>query len=66
MKKLSILALCATLAITPAFAGMTAYYNTPSVGTQSAPLSQTTVSATVPQSDLSFAFNDIKICKPLP
>ncbi|STY86107.1 Uncharacterised protein [Moraxella ovis] len=48
MKKLSILALSATVAIAPAFAETTAYYNTPSVelSTQTA--------------DLSFAFDDVE------
>ena len=47
LKKLSILALSATVAITPAFAE-----------TQTVVLPQTTVSATTPQADLSFAFDD--------
>lgn len=65
MKKFSILALlCATLAITPAFAEMNLDYNTPSVelSTQSALLStayEPTTLPTVPV-DLSFAFNDIE------
>ena len=58
MKKFSILALSATVAITPAFAEMTVHYNTPSVDTQTVVLPQTTVSATTPQADLSFAFDD--------
>lgn len=48
MKKLSILALSATVAITPAFAETTAHYNTPSVELST----QTT--------DLSFAFDDVE------
>ncbi|AKG06895.1 hypothetical protein AAX05_00305 [Moraxella bovoculi] len=58
MKKFSILALSATVAITPAFAETTAHYNTPSVDAQTIVLPQTTVSATTPQADLSFAFDD--------
>ena len=60
MKKLSILALSATVAITPAFAEMTVHYNTPSVDTQTVVLPQTTVSATTPQADLSFAFDNVE------
>lgn len=60
MKKLSILALSATVAITPAFAEMTVHYNTPSVDTQTIVLPQTTVSAKTPQADLSFAFDDVE------
>ena len=46
MKKLSILALSATVAITPAFAETTAHYNTPITELSSQ------------QADLSFAFDD--------
>lgn len=60
MKKLSILALSATVAITPAFAEMTVHYNTPSVDAQTIVLPQTTVSTTTPQVDLSFAFDDVE------
>lgn len=60
MKKFSILALSATVAIAPAFAETTAYYNTPSVDTQTVVLPQTTVSTTTPQVDLSFAFDDVE------
>ena len=60
MKKFSILALSATVAITPAFAEMTVHYNTPSVDTQTVVLPQTTVSATTPQADLSFAFDNVE------
>ncbi|WP_029103025.1 hypothetical protein, partial [Moraxella caprae] len=58
MKKLSILALSATVAIAPAFAETTSHYTTPSVDTQTIVLPQTTVSTTTPQVDLSFAFGD--------
>lgn len=50
MRKFSILALTATLAITPAFAEMTHHYNTPNVDTQAL--------VTQPQADLSFAFDN--------
>ena len=46
MKKLSILALSATVAITPAFAETTAHYNTP------------ITELSTKQADLSFAFDD--------
>lgn len=48
MKKFSILALSATVAITPAFAEMTSHYNTPSV------------ELSTQQADLSFAFDDVE------
>lgn len=60
MKKLSILALSATVAIAPAFAETTSHYTTPSVDTQTIVLPQTTVSATTPQADLSFAFDNVE------
>lgn len=60
MKKFSILALSATVAIAPAFAETTTHYNTPSVDTQTVVLPQTTVSTTTPQVDLSFAFDDVE------
>ena len=48
MKKLSILALSATVAITPAFAETTAHYNTP------------VTELSTKQADLSFAFDDVE------
>ena len=48
MKKLSILALSATVAITPAFAETTAHYNTPITELSSQ------------QADLSFAFDNVE------
>ncbi|OBX50025.1 hypothetical protein [Moraxella nonliquefaciens] len=48
MKKLSILALSATVAITPAFAETTAHYNTP------------ITELSTKQADLSFAFDDVE------
>ena len=48
MKKLSILALSATIAITPAFAETTAHYNTPITELSSQ------------QADLSFAFDNVE------
>ena len=60
MKKLSILALSATVAITPAFAETTSHYTTPSVDTQTIVLPQTSVSSTTPQADLSFAFDNVE------
>lgn len=54
MKKFSILALSATVAITPAYAEMTSHYNT------------SVTELSTKQADLSFAFDDVKICKRLP
>lgn len=48
MKKFSILALSATVAITPAFAEATTHYNTP------------ITELSTKQADLSFAFDDRK------
>ena len=48
MKKLSILALGATVAITPAFAETTTHYNTP------------ITELSTKQADLSFAFDDVE------
>ena len=48
MKKLSILALSATVAITPAFAETTTHYNTP------------ITELSTKQADLSFAFDDVE------
>ena len=52
MKKLSILALSATVAITPAFAETDVNYNTPS--TELTPVTELSTQ----QADLSFAFDD--------
>ena len=52
MKKLSILALSATVAITPAYAETTAHYNTPI--TELTPVTELSTK----QADLSFAFDD--------
>lgn len=48
MKKFSILALSATVAITPAFAETTTHYNTP------------ITELSTKQADLSFAFDDVE------
>lgn len=54
MKKLSILALGATVAITPAYAEMTTHYNIPS--TELTPVTELSTK----QADLSFAFDDVE------
>lgn len=58
MKKFSILALSATVAIAPAFAETTAHYNTPSVDIQPVLLDVSLPAPTTAQADLSFAFGD--------
>lgn len=60
MKKLSILALSATIITAPAFAETTVYQTIPST-TLSVELSTQPTQAT----DLSFAFEDTKTCKQL-
>lgn len=63
MKKLSILALSATVAIAPAFAETGVNYNTPSVDVQPAisfDVSQQPALPTTAQADLSFAFGDVE------
>lgn len=59
MKKLSILALTATTAITPAFAEVNSYA-TPSVTQSTVSLDVMDTSATTSQADLSFAFDDVE------
>ena len=54
MKKLSILALSATVAITPAYAETITHYNTPS--TELTPVTE----LSTPQADLSFAFDNVE------
>ena len=54
MKKLSILALSATVAITPAYAETITHYNTPS--TELTPVTELSTQ----QADLSFAFDDVE------
>ena len=63
MKKFSILALSATVAIAPAFAETGVNYNTPSVDVQPAisfDVSQQPALPTTAQADLSFAFGDVE------
>ncbi|MDO4896035.1 MAG: hypothetical protein Q3971_01625 [Moraxella sp.] len=63
MKKLSILALTATVAIVPAFAETNVNYNTPSVDIQPDILLDVSQQSTLPttaQADLSFAFGDVE------
>lgn len=59
MKKLSILALTATIAITPAFAEVNSYA-TPSVIQSAVSLDDIDTPATTSQADLSFAFDDVE------
>lgn len=59
MKKLSILALTATIAITPAFAEVNSYA-TPSVIQSAVSLDDIDTPATTSQADLSFAFGDVE------
>lgn len=59
MKKLSILALTATIAITPAFAEVNSYA-TPSVIQSAVSLDDMDTPATTSQADLSFAFDDVE------